>query len=155
MVVFSKTAMLGEPGISQALYRAATAELEGMDPLIDTAMSRWFSESFRRNHPEAIHFYREMLAATPPLGYAASARAIAEMDLRSDLGLIQCPTLIIAGENDWSTPPAHHELIAQAIHNARLVVVKDAAHTISEEQPVEFNRLIVEFLNETYGPSEG
>src|SRR4030042_5213711 len=69
MVIVNTSAMMGEPGISQGLYRAATAELEGMAPLLDVAMSRWFVEPVHRNHPEVIQFYREMLGSTPPMGY--------------------------------------------------------------------------------------
>jgi 3-oxoadipate enol-lactonase len=120
MVVFNTTAMMGEPGTTQALNRALSAELNGMDEQLDLSMSRWFIESFHREHPEVIQFYRKMLGSTPPFGYAASARAIAEFDLRPDLGKMRCPTLVIVGE-----------------------------HEVPEEQPEEFNRLILEFLNQT------
>ena len=148
LVVVNTSAMMGEPGISQGLYRAAMAELEGMEPLLDVGMSRWFIESFHRERPEAIQFYREMLGSTPPLGYAASARELANMDLRPGLGQIQCPTLAVAGELDWSTPPAHHEVIARGIPKGRLVVVKKASHTVPEEQPEEFARLTLEFIQQ-------
>lgn len=146
MVVVNTSARMEEPGISQGLYRAARAELDGMEPLLDVAMSRWFVESFHRERPEAMQFYREMLAATPPLGYAASARELANLDLRPGLGQIQCPTLAIAGELDWSTPPAQHQIIADGIPGGRLAIVRDASHTVPEEQPEEFARLALEFL---------
>ena len=148
VVIFSTSAMLGEPGISQALYRAAVAELDGMSPLLEGAMSRWFTKSFRLKHPEVIQFFREMLGSTPPLGYAASARAIAQMDLRPDLEKIRCPTLVVGGKEDWSTPPEGHEVIAKGIPGARLVIVQNASHTITEEQAEEFNRLTLEFLDQ-------
>ncbi|MBM3801164.1 MAG: alpha/beta fold hydrolase [Acidimicrobiia bacterium] len=151
MVVVNTSAMMGEPGISQALFRAATAELDGMAPLLDVAMSRWFVKSFHHERPDVIQFYREMLAATPPLGYAASARAIGNMDLRPLLPKINCPTLVVAGANDWSTPPAGHALIADTIPNGKLVVVEGASHTVPEEQPDEFNRLMLEFLAQALG----
>ena len=147
MVVVNTSAMMGEPGISQGLYRAAMAELDGMEPLLDVAMSRWFVESFHRERPEVIQFFREMLGSTPPLGYAASARELANMDLRPGLGKIECPTLAVAGEGDWSTPPEHHKVIAQGIPKGRLIVVKNASHTVPEEQPEEFARLTLEFLD--------
>ncbi|MBI3978508.1 MAG: alpha/beta fold hydrolase [Chloroflexi bacterium] len=150
MVLVNTTAMMGEPGISQALYRAATAELDGMAPLLDVGMARWFVESVHRERPEVIKFYREMLGSTAPLGFAAGARAMAKMDLRPLLGQIRCPTLVITGEQDWSTPPAHLEVIARGIPDARLVAVGNASHTVPEEQPEEFNRLTIEFLMHHY-----
>jgi 3-oxoadipate enol-lactonase len=149
LIVFNTCAFMGEPGISQGLYRAARAELDGMDPLLDTAMTRWFTEPFRREHPEAIQYYRKMLGSTPPLGYAASARELAQLDLRPELAQVKCPTLVLAGELDWSTPVAAHEVIAASIPNSRLVVVQGASHTLPEEQPEEFARLSLAFLEES------
>lgn len=148
MIIVNTSAMMGEPSISQALYRSAVAELDGMGPLLDVAMSRWFIEPFHRNHPEVIDFYRKMLGSTPPMGYAASARAVAQMDLRPDLEHIRCPTLVVAAALDWSTPPAGHELIAKKITNGRLVILENASHTVPEEKPEEFNRLTLEFLDQ-------
>jgi 3-oxoadipate enol-lactonase len=148
LLLANTTAKLGEPGMSQALYRSAKAELDGMEPLLDTAMSRWFYPEFHRKHPDVIELYRKILGSTSPLGYAANARALWGLDMLNDLAQIQCPTLVLAGENDWSTPPAHHQEIAERIPNARFVVVKDASHTLPEEQPEEFTRLTLEFLNQ-------
>ena len=148
MVVVNTSAMMGEPGISQGLYRAAVAELDGMAPLLEVAMSRWFVEPFHRKYPEVIQFYREMLGSTPPMGYGANARSLALWDLRPELGKIRCPTLVIAGQEDWSTPPSGHEVIARGIPGARLVIVQGASHTVPEEQAEEFNRLTLEFLEQ-------
>ena len=148
MVIVNTSAMMGEPGISQGLFRAATAELDGMGPLLDVAMSRWFVEPIHRSQPEVIRFYREMLGSTPPMGYAANARSLAQWDFRSELGKIQCPTLVVSGKEDWSTPPAGHELIAKGIPKGRLVVVENASHTVPEEQADEFNRLTLDFLEQ-------
>ena len=93
-----------------------------------------------------IQFYREMLGSTPPMGYAANARSLAQWDLRSELGKIRCPTLVIAGQEDWSTPPAGHELIARGIPKAQQIVLENASHTVPEEQADEFNRLTLDFL---------
>lgn len=148
MVVVNTSPMMGEPGISQALYRGAVAELDGMAPLLDVAMSRWFVEPFHRKHPEVIQFYREMLGSTPPMGYAANARSLGLWDLRPELAKIRCPTLVVAGKEDWSTPPSGHEIIAQRIQRGRLVIIQNASHTVPEEQAEEFNRLTLQFLKE-------
>ena len=73
MAVVNASAMMSEPGVSYGLYRPAVAELDGMAPLLDVAMCRWFVEPFHRKHTEVIQFNREMLGWTPTIGYAASA----------------------------------------------------------------------------------
>ena len=47
-----------------------------------------------------------------PEGYAGCCRAIERMDLRADLGRITAPALVVAGEQDLSTPPEHGKRIA-------------------------------------------
>ena len=148
MVVFCTSAKI-ESEANQAFPRwVETAEKEGMSPLIDKAMERWFSESFRAAHPEIIDLYRKMVAANPPMGYAANCRGIIEYDIRDELHRIQCPTLVIAGEQDQPTPLKDHEFIVERIPASRLVVVPDASHTVSEEQVDVFNKTVLEFLDQ-------
>ena len=128
---------------------APTVEAEGMEPLLDGAMDRWFLERVHREQPGVIELYRKMLGSNPPMGYAANSRGILQLDLRGELDQISCPTLLVAGEVDKSTPRSDHELMAERIPGARLVVVPDASHTVPEEQAEEFNRTTLEFLDQT------
>ena len=68
-------------------------------------------------------------------------------DHADDLHKIQCPTLLVTGEADWSAPVRDHELIAERVADSELVVVKDASHTVCEEQPEDFNGIVLEFLD--------
>ena len=119
-----------------------------MEPLVDAAMTRWFSEEVHRERPEIIQLYREMYTANPPMGYAANARGIGQINLLPELNKIQCPTLLLAGKDDRSTPSTDAELIADAIPHARLIVVPGTSHTVPEEQSDECNRMILEFLSQ-------
>lgn len=148
MVVVCTTAKLESPTLNALPRWVETVEKEGMEPLVGEAMVRWFAEPFRRAHPEIIELYRKMVGANPPMGYAANCRGILDYDTRKELHKIQCPTLVVTGNEDHSTPPKDHELIAERIPNARLAIVEDASHTVPEEQPGEFNRMTLEFLNQ-------
>ena len=59
------------------------------------------------------------------------------MDLRADLRRIAAPTLVVAGEQDGSTPPEHGERIAAAIAGARLEILSPAAHIAAVERADE------------------
>jgi pimeloyl-ACP methyl ester carboxylesterase len=62
------------------------------------------------------------------------------------LSELHIPTLLIVGEYDI---PDKHEIIkqlAREIPLARIVVIPDAAHIVNMEQPVAFNRIVLEFL---------
>ena len=98
-------------------------------------LQRWFTPGFREAHPEVIEGMRQILAATPREGYAGCCEAIAAMDLTGDLPSIAAPTLVVAGEQDPSTPPEHGRRIAELIPGARFEVVSHAAHLASDRAP--------------------
>ena len=148
VVVNTAAQILGRTDLSTLPDWPGTVEEHGMEPLLDAAMNRWFVKRVHREHPEVVQFYREMLGANPPMGYAANTRGIMQFDIRDELSKIRCPTLVIAGKEDRSTTPRDHETVAQGIPGARLAFVPDASHTVPEEQAEEFNRLTLEFLDQ-------
>lgn len=127
--------------------RARIARDTGMAELVKPIVARWFAPSFEEREPDAYTKVRMALAATPAEGYAATALAIAEMDLREELGRIASPTLVIGGADDVATPPAEHAAaIADAIPDARLEVVADAGHLAPYERPAEVAALLRDHL---------
>ncbi len=61
-----------------------------------------------------------------------------------ELAAIQAKTLVIAGTNDMITE-AHTRLIAACIPDSRLVLIQ-GSHFIAHENPDEFNRAVLAFL---------
>ena len=148
MVLVNISAKMGGRTMTTLPEWPGTVEEHGMEPLLDEAMDRWFVQRVHREHPEVVQFYREMLGANPPMGYAANTRGIMKYDISDELGKIRCPTLVITGKEDWSTPAGDQEILAQGIPGAQLAVVPDASHTVPEENAGEFNRLTLEFLGQ-------
>jgi len=120
------------------LERARTARSDGLEPLVNATLGRWFTPTFRTARPEAVARLRDQFLATPREGYAACCDALADWDARERLRSIAVPTLAIAAAKDPSTPPEQLELIAAAIPGAELVVVPDAAHLVNVERPEAF-----------------
>ena len=138
------------------LDRAATVRADGTGAVAGTVVTRWFSEGFLTARPDLVSAYRGMIAATPPAGYAACCEAIAEMDLRSDLASISAPTLVIGGVQDPATPPPHLEAIAEAIPDARLLMLDPAAHLANVEQAAAVNAALLEhFAGHSDGRDRG
>ncbi|MBR4121971.1 MAG: alpha/beta fold hydrolase [Erysipelotrichaceae bacterium] len=86
---------------------------------------------------------------------SASAKANAEMlglmvndpNVRpEELKAIRAKTLVIAGTKDMIREP-HTRLIAAGIPDARLVLI-EGNHFIANKKPAEFNRAVLDFLNE-------
>lgn len=131
--------------------RAALVRRGGLEPIADAVVSRWFTPSFMKTRPEAVERMRRVLIATSREGYAGCCEALAAMDLRSDLRSITAPTLVIAGQDDPATPPAHGRLIAENITGARLSIVSHAAHLANIERAELLTALLMRFVdrNET------
>jgi pimeloyl-ACP methyl ester carboxylesterase len=68
-------------------------------------------------------------------------------DVRPLLPRIRCRTMVVWGELDPLVPMAHGRALADGIAGARFVVMRDAAHNPMADRPVEFNRLLLDFLD--------
>lgn len=126
--------------------RAATVRANGLDPIADAGLRRWFTPAWLERNPQAAAALRAMLCATPPEGYATLCEALGHLDLRPDLPRIAAPTLVIAGADDPTIPLEHVRAIAAAIPHARLAVIEHAAHLAVIEQADAVTRLILEHL---------
>ena len=67
-------------------------------------------------------------------------------DLRSELGRITAPTLVLAGRHDWICPPEFSEEIARLIPGADLRVFERSSHSIRGDEPEATVDAILGFL---------
>ena len=67
-------------------------------------------------------------------------------DSRATLSTIDCPALVIVGEEDTLTPPALSRVMADGIEAATLVEVPHAGHLSNVEQPEAFNATLTNWL---------
>jgi 3-oxoadipate enol-lactonase len=141
LVLACTSARFGDPG--PWLERAAVVRDQGLEPIADGIVARWFTPAAR---PEVVARFRQMLVDTPRDDYAACCEALARWDFRDRLGGIRTPTLVLAGAEDPSTPLDHAELLAREIPEAKLVVLSAAAHLANVEQAETFSRLVTEHL---------
>ncbi|MDG4767151.1 3-oxoadipate enol-lactonase [Solwaraspora sp. WMMD406] len=132
--------------------RAATVRARGTEAVADVAVARWFTPGFAVRAPAAVAAARAMIAATPAEGYAGCCAVLARADLTAVLPSIVAPTLVIAGADDPATPPEHASAIVDALPDATMVVVPDAAHLANLEQPERVSRLILDHLTGRVDP---
>lgn len=124
----------------------AVREAGSLEGIADEVIARWLTPPFAAEHPEVGAALRAMLTNTDLESYASCCEAVAQMDLRDELGAIAAPTLVISGAEDPATPVELQEQIAAAIPGARHEVVSPAAHLAALEQPERVNELIAEHL---------
>jgi 3-oxoadipate enol-lactonase len=136
------------PDSSVMETRRQTVLTGGMKPIEDSVMQRFFMKSSLEGGDPYVASARTTLLATNPVGYAGCCAAVRDLDNRELLYRIECPTLIIAGDHDVSTPFAGHgELLAARISNSRVVHLP-AAHLSNIEQPRSFSSVLLDFLIE-------
>jgi 3-oxoadipate enol-lactonase len=128
--------------------RADLVLAEGMDPVADQSIARWFTPAFIASSPGLVAAFRADLLAIDPGGYASCCLAVGGMDLRADLASIKAPTLVISGADDPSTPPEHGAAIAAGISGARQLVV-EGAHLANVASPAEVTSAILGHLSVT------
>lgn len=133
LTVVSATSALATP--QYWLDRAGMVRAEGMAVVAEASAARWFTESFRRDHPDVAASVVAQLLACDPAGYAACCEAIGTFDVTDYLPRIGQPTLVIGGECDPVTSPAMTRQFAAAIPAARYELVPAAAHLLTLEQP--------------------
>jgi 3-oxoadipate enol-lactonase len=115
--------------------RAELVRAKGTEAVAEAVVRRWYTPGWLAEHSVVRKESEEMVASTPPDGYAACCEVIATMDLLDDLPTITAPTLAIAGAEDPATPPWQLQRIADSVADGKLLVVPEAAHLASAERP--------------------
>jgi 3-oxoadipate enol-lactonase len=143
LILANTSAYMGPPVNWDA--RIALVLAEGMAPLAEASITRWFTPEFPNANPGAIALIRDGLLATDPIGYAGCCAAIRDMDMRRVASLNTVPTLVIGGLKDPATPKADSDALAASLRSAQTAFLV-AAHLSNVEQPRGFARLVTEFL---------
>lgn len=128
---------------------AAVAEKDGSGAVAERMLPKLLGPSTQKSRPEVVAAAREMILSTSPAGIARALRGMAARPDSFDLlPRIDCPTLVLVGEEDVLTPPAEAEMLAKAIPGAKLAIIPGAGHLSNLEQPERFNRLLAGFLGQ-------
>ena len=118
--------------------RIAAVRAKGIAAIVPGTLERWFTEPFRKAHPEVMDKVGGWIAQTPVNGYCGCGAALPKLDATPRLGEIKVPTLVICGEQDMGTPPAMARIIHEGIKGSELVMIPEAAHLSNMEQPAKF-----------------
>ena len=132
--------------------RAESVNANGIKPIADAIISRWFTPEFihsqKRSANDLVEKSKMELEDCNPLAYALSCNTVANIDFRISNGLINLPTLIIAGTQDQATPVAQSQSIHRRIKNSELIEI-NAAHLSAIEKPIEFANALQSFYTKS------
>ncbi|MER5268790.1 3-oxoadipate enol-lactonase [Actinosynnema sp. NPDC002837] len=131
----------GFPCARPWLDRAAAVRSSGTGSIAAAAAGRWFTPAFRSRSPEVVAAFEAGLSEVDDEGYAACCEALAAMDLRSVLPVIEAPTVVVAGADDEATPPDWGRFIADSVPGASFHVVP-GAHLANVEAADEVSAIL-------------
>ncbi len=126
--------------------RAATARASGMAAVLPSTLERWFTAGTMARRPDLIDRVTKTLLSDDPEIHAAMWDMISGLDLVPRLRSVSCPTLILVGEHDPSSPPAAARQLCDGIPGARMHVIPDASHMAPLERPDAVNAHLIPFL---------
>jgi 3-oxoadipate enol-lactonase len=146
LVVVDSLATFPEPAKQPLRLLADRVQKEGMSGALDIAIRRMFPEPYIAAHPEVIEERKRALVKADSACFQNACLALVKVDNRPLLNSIGNPTLVMAGSEDATTPPALARELAAGIAGARFVEVEGCGHCPQIENPELFVRTVDDFL---------
>ena len=123
--------------------RINTVTAQGLAGTADATMDRWVLDQSLASSKGL----RRMLLGTDPAGWLGCAAALRDSSAAEVIGKVACPTTILVGDRDASTPLAAAEAIHDAIPGSRLVIIPEAAHIPNFEQDHAMTRAVLHHMD--------
>ncbi|HWY82896.1 MAG TPA: alpha/beta fold hydrolase, partial [Roseiarcus sp.] len=139
---------IGEPGDAareRLRDRAALARRSGMIAIADPVTAAGLSSSTKIENPAVEAFVRESHLHQDPEGFAECCEALASAK-GADLRLMNCPTLLVTGDEDPIASPGAAQGLVERINGAKLKTLPRCGHWTPIEQPKECARLASEHI---------
>jgi 3-oxoadipate enol-lactonase len=135
LVLADTTAWYGPDAAATWEKRAADVVDQPRPRQVPFQVDRWFTEGFRRRHPEEVNRIVGLFLRTSSLAHAQACRALGAMDCRALLPAVAAPTLVVTGAEDYATPPAMGQAIADGVRAGQARVLDGLRHLSLAEQP--------------------
>lgn len=125
----------------------ATLARDGTPAVAEAMLPRLLGRTSHASRPDLVERVRTLIVAQPaPAVGAAIVRLMTRPDSTATLGAIDCPVLIVAGEEDEITGPEVARQMHGQVAGAELALIRHAGHLSSMEEPGPFNMALDRFL---------
>jgi 3-oxoadipate enol-lactonase len=125
--------------------RASAARQDGMSAVADQLIGSALASATANDNPVAVAFVRESHMRQDAEGFARSCEALGQAE-KADHRLIDCPTLIVTGDEDAVGPPSIAQELAEKIGGAKTVILNRCGHWTPIERSKECGKLLSEFV---------
>ncbi|MFF3541980.1 4-carboxymuconolactone decarboxylase [Streptomyces platensis] len=135
--------------------RGVVIRTNGLDPIARTAPEHWFTQGFAGAQPAIVEWAVQMVRTTDPGCYIAACEALASYDVRSSLGRVGVPTLVVVGSEDQVTPTTDARSLVAGIPDASLALVPGTSHLVPVEQPAAVTELLIRHFSTAWHDKPG
>jgi pimeloyl-ACP methyl ester carboxylesterase len=143
---FTSAAFAGGSAFGQQFIAQRLAPLDEGKSMAELAAMTMPMQSGRKADPAGAAHAQRIMAEIPPETYRKAVHLLTTFDRRADLPKIAVPTLLIAGSDDKTAPPAIMESMHRRIPHSEFVLLEGAGHLGPMDQPAEFNAALERFL---------
>ncbi len=154
-LVLMETSAQPEPAENVPKYRTlnTVVKLLGTWAVKGPVMKIMFGQKFLhdRSRTQLRKQWEKELKSNQKTITRAVEGVISRQGVEEELKKIQCPTLVMVGDQDVATVPAKARYIQQHIAGAELVIIPGAGHTSSVEEPAFVNGALETFLSKVTG----
>ena len=120
---------------------------EGIKNFAEGFIQSAFCKNSLSNKKDVVDKLKEVIYSTSPRMITQGLKALAERkETCSTLCNVSIPTLVICGKEDEMTPVIQSEYLKQNINGSLLCIIENAGHVSNLEQPEEFNKQLINFL---------
>jgi 3-oxoadipate enol-lactonase len=124
--------------------RAEISRTRGMWPVAESVVQGSTSSDTKANRPEIAAFVREATLRQHPEAYAQTCEALANAQ-PADTNRIQCPTILVTGDEDGTAPPTATRLLAESISDASFAVLSRCGHWTPLERAKDVTEALTSF----------
>lgn len=121
---------------------------QGMAPVAELAVARWFTEPWQQENPDRTEMVRQRITTTNLDGYLDAYRVFVDddPDMADRLSFVANQTLVITGERDSGSTPAMTYEMAALLPNGTAKVLPSTGHLPPIETPDVFTDVLIDFL---------
>jgi (E)-2-((N-methylformamido)methylene)succinate hydrolase len=143
---------------AKARERIAFLEEHGTAGLAEGNRERWFTDAFRREHPDVVDQRVAQVKACDGPSYLHAFRVFVTADFADRLHEVRVPALVVTGEHDLAATGRMAHLMGERLRDAEVHVLPGLRHSLLIEATATITDLLERFLafgTRSPGPARG
>ncbi len=154
-LVLSDTQCLADTpeAIEKRMTAIESIREKGAELYVEQSIQNLFAAASFDTKQMEIDSVKEMMSKTTAQSMCNTLHALSvRKETCSKLSELMVPILILVGKEDKITPPKVARLMLDKTQNSALIIVEHAGHLANIENPLEFNKQLMQFIDR-YFPS--